>query len=226
VCAAQESDTGGSDGATMRFSPECGYQANKGLDAARDVLEPIKRRFPWITYADLWTLAGATAVEAMGGPVIPWRPGRSDARDSSECPPDGRLPSADKGAPHIRDVFGRMGFDDREMVALIGAHTLGRCHPANSGFVNPWTEKPTAFDNAYFVDLMEKDWRRKEWDGPMQYEDSTGKLMMLPTDMALIDDPHFKRIVKDYADDEQLFFEDFSAAFSKLMELGVKFASA
>ncbi|CAN0452606.1 unnamed protein product [Phaeothamnion confervicola] len=47
--------------------------------------------------------------------------------------PDGRLPDADKGClkgtiQHVRDVFGRMGFTDREMVALIGAHALGRCH--------------------------------------------------------------------------------------------------
>lgn len=34
---------------------------------ARDLLEPIKEKFPWISYADLWTLAGATAIEEMGG---------------------------------------------------------------------------------------------------------------------------------------------------------------
>jgi catalase (peroxidase I) len=31
------------------------------------VLEPVKARFPWISYADLWTLAGAVAIEEMGG---------------------------------------------------------------------------------------------------------------------------------------------------------------
>lgn len=36
------------------------------------------QKFPWISYGDLWTLAGATAIEAMGGPHIPWRPGRHD----------------------------------------------------------------------------------------------------------------------------------------------------
>ena len=38
-----------------------------------------------------------------------------------------RLPDASKGAPHIRDVFSRMGFNDQELVALSGAHALGRC---------------------------------------------------------------------------------------------------
>lgn len=50
----------------------------------------------------------------------------------------GRLPDADKGTiggtiQHIRDIFGRMGFTDREMVALIGAHAVGRCHTEASG---------------------------------------------------------------------------------------------
>jgi hypothetical protein len=42
---------------------------------------------------------------------------------------DGRLPAADSGDGHggatrkgLRDVFTRMGFDDREIVALSGAH--------------------------------------------------------------------------------------------------------
>ena len=50
-----------------RFSPECQHGANAGLDKARALLEPLKAKFPWISYADLWTLAGAVSVEAMGG---------------------------------------------------------------------------------------------------------------------------------------------------------------
>ena len=91
------SNTGGSNGATMRWArgpvplrphlsphsryaaqfttlPPCAhrykegdYGANAGLKVARDLLEPIKVKFPWISYADLWTLAGATAIEEMGG---------------------------------------------------------------------------------------------------------------------------------------------------------------
>lgn len=47
------------------------------------------------------------------GPTIPWRPGRADKTAGEHCPPDGRLPDASLGAGHVRDVFGRMGFDDR-----------------------------------------------------------------------------------------------------------------
>jgi hypothetical protein len=61
--------------------------------------------------------------------------------------PDGRLPDAALGAEHLRDVFYRMGFDDQEIVALSGAHSLGFCHDDRSGFVGAWTETPHEFTN-------------------------------------------------------------------------------
>jgi catalase (peroxidase I) len=74
---------------------------------------------------------------------IPFRPGRVDKADGKSCTPDGRLPDAAQGAQHLRDIFYRMGFNDQEIVALSGAHTLGRCHTDRSGFEGPWTKAPT-----------------------------------------------------------------------------------
>mmetsp|Transcript_13006 Transcript_13006/g.21302 ORF Transcript_13006/g.21302 Transcript_13006/m.21302 type:complete len:312 (+) Transcript_13006:122-1057(+) len=218
--------TGGSNGATMRFPPESEYRANAGLKNSRLFLEPIKDQFPWITYADLWTLAGCVAIESMGGPVIPWRPGRTDALSGLRAPPDGRLPDASKGSNHVRNIFGRMGFSDREMVALIGAHSIGRCHRNRSGYVGPWTPYPTMFSNAYFVELMEIEWTELDWNGPRQFVDPTNQLMMLPTDISLMQDSKFKSIVAMYASDKNTFFDDFAAAFGKLLELGVNFQPA
>jgi len=49
--------------------------------------------------------------------------------------------------------------------------------------------------------------------------------MMLPSDIALIHDPVFRKYVELYAKDEDAFFKDFAKAFSKLLELGVPFAA-
>lgn len=40
-----QTNTGGSNGATMRFAPEGDHGANAGLKAARDFLEPVKGKF-------------------------------------------------------------------------------------------------------------------------------------------------------------------------------------
>jgi len=216
--------TGGSSGATMRFTPESGHGANAGLDVARNLLEPIKKKYPGISYGDLWTFAGAVAIEEMGGPKIPWKSGRVDAESGKACPPDGRLPDASKGAPHVRDIFYRMGFNDQEIVALIGAHVIGRMHTNRSGYDGPWTHSPTTFSNDFFVQLKENKWVKKKWNGPEQFvNDKGGELTMNPADISFLSDPKFKKFVDLYAEDEQKFFEDFAKAFSKLLELGVKF---
>eukprot|EP01090_Pellita_catalonica_P023475 TRINITY_DN970_c0_g1_i1.p1 TRINITY_DN970_c0_g1~~TRINITY_DN970_c0_g1_i1.p1 ORF type:complete len:406 (-),score=103.04 TRINITY_DN970_c0_g1_i1:81-1298(-) len=213
--------SGGSGTASMRFSPECDDGANAGLGIIRDMLLPVKKAHPEISYGDIWTFAGCKAVEFMGGPAIKHRFGRKDCTDGSACPANGRLPDAAQGAQHLRDVFYRMGFNDQEIVALSGAHTLGRCHLSRSGFDGPWTRNPLKFDNHFFTNLMNLKWKKREWDGPEQFEDElTGDLMMLPTDMALKTDPEFRKYAEAYAKDEQLFFKEFAAAFAKLLALG------
>jgi len=113
-----------------------------------------------------------------------------------------------------------MGFTDREIVALSGAHTMGRCHAVRSGFDGPWTTHPLRFDNEYYVNLMERKWTEKKWTGPRQFEDETKKLMMLPTDIALIQDTEFKKFVVIFAKDQNVWFTDFANAFGKLLALG------
>ncbi|KAI2468099.1 heme peroxidase [Annulohypoxylon bovei var. microspora] len=215
--------TGGSNGATMRFAPEGDHGANAGLKNARDFLEPVKAKFPWISYSDLWIIGGVAAVQEMQGPTIPFRPGRRDG-DAAACTPDGRLPDAAQGGDHLRNIFYRMGFNDQEIVALAGAHALGRCHTDRSGFEGPWTFSPTVLTNDYYTLLLDEKWQFRKWNGPKQYEDAkTKSLMMLPADYALIQDKAFKPWVEKYAKDNGLFFKDFAAVVGKLFELGVPF---
>ena len=70
---------------------------------------------------------------------------------------------------------------------------------------------------------MKRTHEGKPWTGPVQFESLDGKLMMLPSDIALVQDAEFRNYVEMYAKDEALFFKDFSAAFAKLLELGVPF---
>lgn len=65
ACLPLPAGTGGSNGATMRFSPEASHGANAGLKVARDLLEGVKKEFPEISYADLWSLAGVVAIQEM-----------------------------------------------------------------------------------------------------------------------------------------------------------------
>lgn len=197
--------TGGAN-ATIRFAPESEFGANAGLGKARDWLEPIKAAVPEVSYADLYQLASVVAIEFSGGPVIPFRFGRKDL-PAGKCSPDGRLPDANKKMGHLRDIFYRMGFNDKEIIVLSGAHCLGRGHKERSGFEGPWTKEPLKFDNSYFKEILK--------------EDPDPTLLRLISDMALLDDPEHRRIVELYAKDQETFFKDYVDAHKKLSELGM-----
>ncbi|CAL9223219.1 unnamed protein product [Arabidopsis halleri] len=197
-----ESKTGGPNG-SIRNEEEYSHGANSGLKIALDLCEEVKTKHPKISYADLYQLAGVVAVEVTGGPDISFVPGR---KDSNSCTDEGRLPDANQGFKHLKDVFYRMGLSDKDIVALSGAHTLGRAHPERSGFDGPWTQDPLKFDNSYFVELLKE-------------EESEG-LLKLATDKTLLEVPEFRQYVELYAKDEDAFFRDYSESHKKLSELG------
>mmetsp|Transcript_104718 Transcript_104718/g.249339 ORF Transcript_104718/g.249339 Transcript_104718/m.249339 type:complete len:450 (+) Transcript_104718:48-1397(+) len=258
-------NTGGSEGAAMRFvhGTESKDPENAGLGHAINYLQPIKDKYPLMSYSDMWILAAYVAIEHMGGPSIEFKPGRVDTPSENGCPEwdgpmiDGkassRLPHAEYGlvegfdrdkvldsegrilgwenlAQHMRDVFYRMGFNDREIVALMtGGHLWGRCHPEHSGYAGPWVEEMTKWSNEYAADMIEDPWRMVShsdtWldsigakelrpaPGKRQYvnkfppaEGGSGlddpNQMMLVADMVLLWDPVFRQTLEEYAIDD------------------------
>jgi cytochrome c peroxidase len=164
--------SGGSCGATMRFSPECDWKSNSGLHIARNFLEPFKQKHPSLSYSDLWTLASVVAIESMDGPTIRWQPGRTDATMETLSLPiyavtESRLPrsngmSLEDLVANIKETFGRMGrLKYNEIVALCGAHGVGRCHADASGYDGPRTKSETKFSNQYFKVLLNETWTLK-----------------------------------------------------------------
>lgn len=110
---------GGANG-SIRF--ETGRGENFGLARAVDAIKPMQEA-TGLGWGDAVAVAGAEAVEATGGPRIEVQLGRDNA-DVED--PRGALPSLVETVEELRKRFVPRGFNDRDIVALSGAHTLGR----------------------------------------------------------------------------------------------------
>jgi catalase (peroxidase I) len=215
---------GGSQGCTIRFSPEIDHDANAGLKMVTNLLDPVYQKYKdHISVSDFYIYATCLVIcwASDGNCPMTMKWGRKDATQGSQCAPEGRLPDAMQGVPHLRDIFHRQGFTDRDIVTLSGAHTLGSCHTDRSGFEGPWTSNPLKLDNDYYKLLLNEKWTKREWSGPEQYTDSSGKLMMLISDLALLEEPSMKAVVEEYAKDEKKFFADFGRCFSQMLNNGI-----
>ena len=81
--------------------------------------------------------------------------GRKDCATSPNSNGDTGFPDAHGDLEHVLEVFrDGMGLTVRQVVALIGAHTMGMATPRNSGFQGPWAPPTTRFDNAFFRTLV------------------------------------------------------------------------
>jgi L-ascorbate peroxidase len=217
----------------MNAPPNAGLR--KGLDS---YLKPIKDQCPNISWADLIQLASATAVEVAGGPKIDMKYGRVDGTPTDLQPAPFGLPGVCTGGEdavqHLKDVFYKYGMDDKDIVALSGAHTIGRAFNDRSGTVKEgstgpftkyttrgcpmmgtsltaggrsWTKDWTKFDNTYFSEMAKKD----------------PECIAFPTDTCLMSAKEYKPHFDLFAKDQNAFFQAYATSHKKLSELGSKF---
>ena len=159
--------------------------------------------------------------------------------------PKGHVGDPVASAEDIRRAFANMGFSDRETVSLVGGgHAFGKCHGAcmdppcgkgtdmegignntfTSGFEGPWTTQPTTWTNEYFQNMFGFEWTLITGPGGNpQWEPSTGSndtmapdIMMLTSDLALVEDEAYKVLSEEYASDISSLETDFMNSWYRL----------
>mmetsp|Transcript_26461 Transcript_26461/g.44726 ORF Transcript_26461/g.44726 Transcript_26461/m.44726 type:complete len:267 (-) Transcript_26461:755-1555(-) len=239
---------GGANG-SLRFKKESGQDANAGLAKAINLLKHVKVNYEdSVSWADVIQMAGAVAVEHALGPKIPMKYGRLDAETEEDCAPPGNLPAAAAPFPHaattpqqhLREVFHRMDLDDRDIVALSGAHTMGRAHKKRSGLGKDRTKFTTGIEirprgpifpkglGTYGVEggsswtenwlVFDNSYYRNLLD-----DGSDEELLRLETDKCLVEDDVFRPFVELYASNKTTFFAEYAEAHAKMSNLGAKF---
>jgi hypothetical protein len=166
---------GSCDGCVDMTNPD-----NIGLEGPIQALEAVVAKHENLSIkfsrADIWALAALIGADmAQGGEdrvdfSMEWI-GRRNCEDQGECldahstvracspdlGPHRELPPPHMTTADLFHFFSQdFGFDERETVALMGAHTLGGLSADNSGFngVNGWVRDNTVLDNDYYFELV------------------------------------------------------------------------
>jgi len=150
-----------------------------------------------ISKTDLIAMSISVGLEKAGLPRFPIKLGRKDAKYAEGI---WDLPKEQTSNLLMQKRFHQLGMSDKEMIALLGAHTLGK---ANGKF---FTLEPYTFDNSFFKHLIA--------------EAKNPELALLLSDQQLLEVEKFDNIVREYANDELEFFQQFTSGLIKLLQLG------
>jgi Peroxidase len=154
------------------------------IQALRPVVEKYANADTGLSRADIWALATATGAAVMQGPVKVsfdlTNVGRVDCENANtvcqnehgevqDCSdirgPHRVIPGVNTNSRELFEFFfNEFGFDTKEGVALMGAHTIGQLKKENTGIEgHGWMRNNDILDNGKFYYC-------EEWKRHLQYE--------------------------------------------------------
>ncbi|KAF7351668.1 Peroxidase [Mycena sanguinolenta] len=196
---------GAADGSLLVDPNEVLRSENNGLQNIVSLLKPLPTQFG-VSPGDLLHLAGVLAVLACpGGPVIPAYVGRNAPKNIA---PTGLLPDPEQSVSVLLARFADMGFESREVMALIGAHTAGK-----QRFVDPAVAN-TSFDTTVQI-----------WDTRF-YTETANTTVDLPGTFKLDSDVNFAtnptttQDFHGFIGNQDNWMSEYAAAHEKMSLLG------
>ncbi|TVU16716.1 hypothetical protein EJB05_40291, partial [Eragrostis curvula] len=223
----------GCDASILLDNGERKEAPNAGLQqAALQLVEDIRAKVhaacgPTVSCADILVLATRDAVNLAGGPAYTVSLGRKDSRAPASQNDVNTLPPPFFTADQLLQAFRNKSLDNFDLVALSGAHTVGKARCTN--FDAPSTPPrddlgkclsgicpaggdpnqlrdidfltPEVFDNMYFTSLR------------------VNKALLLNSDQVLATHPETAFLVSGFADNHWWFFQQFATSMVKMSEM-------
>ncbi|CAI9781169.1 unnamed protein product [Fraxinus pennsylvanica] len=198
------------------------------IDAAKSAVENICPGV--VSCADILAVAARDSSVAVGGPSWTVKLGRRDSTTATRSLAESNLPSFRDSLDTLKSTFSGKGLNERDMVALSGAHTIGQAQcrvfrdriysngtdidaafastrqrqcprSGNDGNLSPLDlETPNSFDNNYYKNLIQ---RRG----------------LLESDQVLFGGGSTDTIVTQYSNNPRTFSSDFAAAMIKMGDI-------
>jgi len=134
-----------------------------------------------------------------------FRMGRQDIETEGEASNAVAITDASHENAVMVRKFDMMGLDAQEYVALMGSYTLGFHSDDNKTKLGRWTMNPYVFDNSYFKEVLAA---------------HNSPYLKTEADLKLLQNQETRTWVEQYAEDQNLFFENYARAHVKVSERG------
>ncbi|KAJ6805228.1 peroxidase 42-like [Iris pallida] len=198
------------------------------------IKEAVERECPEVvSCADILVLSAREGIVSLGGPYIPLKTGRRDGRRSRADILEQYLPDHNESISVVLEKFGAMGIDTSGVVALLGAHSVGRTHcvklvhrlyPEVDPQLNPdhlphmYKKCPDAIPDPKAVQYVRNDRGTPMILDNNYYNNILDNKGLLLVDHQLAHDKRTRPFVKKMAKSQDYFFKEFSRAITLLSE--------
>ncbi|KAK3432051.1 hypothetical protein EUGRSUZ_E04056 [Eucalyptus grandis] len=198
------------------------------------IKEAVERECPGVvSCADILVLSARDGVVALGGPQIPLKTGRRDGRRSRADVIEEHLPDHNESMSVVLERFAKMGIDTPGVVALLGAHSVGRTHCVKL-VQRLYPEVDPALNPDHVEHMLYKcpdpipdpkavQYVRNDRGTPMIFDNNYYRNILDNKGLLLVDhqlavDKRTKPYVKKMAKSQNYFFKEFARALTTLSE--------
>ncbi|OVA10172.1 Plant peroxidase [Macleaya cordata] len=186
-----------------------------------------------VSCADVVALSARDGVVMLGGPSMSMRTGRRDSWESHSAVIEDFIPNHNDTMPLVLSRFQSIGIDAEGVVALMGAHSVGRVHCVNLVH-RLYPEIDPTLDPEYAEYLRGRcpspepdptavEYARNDRETPMIIDNMYYKHLLnhkglLLVDQQLVSDPTTSPFIEKMASDNGYFHDQFSRALLLLSE--------
>lgn len=211
----------------------------RGFEVIDDIKSKLEEACPQtVSCADIVALAARGSTVLSGGPNWELPLGRRDSKTASLNGSNNNLPPPNATIEKLLTFFKRQGLDEVDLVALSGAHTIGvaRCASFKQRLYNQnGNNQPDQnLEKSFYFGLKtvcpksggDNKISPLDSGSPRMFDNTYFKLLLrgkglLNSDQVLLTGSVkvTQELVKNYAQDESLFFEQFAMSMTKMASL-------
>ncbi|XP_012086980.1 lignin-forming anionic peroxidase-like [Jatropha curcas] len=203
----------------------------RGYDVINNIKSQLERLCPGVvSCADIVAIAARDASVAAGGPTWPVKLGRKDSLTASRDLANQNLPRFTDSLQQLTDLFAKNNLSARDMVALSGAHTIGKAQcftfrdrvNSNASDIDPEFARslredlPCPSNGTGDTNLASLDSVTPEALDNNYYKNLVAKQGLLQSDQILFSGGSTDTIVNEYVANPLTFASDFAAAMVKM----------